>query len=64
MEIILTNGVNSTARASVATGGAARRGGSLRRCVRDHVTRGRASALEGVVEPDPVAGFVCQSLLM
>jgi hypothetical protein len=59
----LTDGVNTTAGASVTAGGAARSRGGLRGSVGDRVTGGGAAALEGVVETNPVTNFVSGSLV-
>lgn len=58
----LTDGVNTSARASVTTDGASGSSAGLRRSVGDGVARARAATLEGVVETDPVANLMSQGL--
>ena len=59
----VVDGVNARARAGVAASGSAERLGSLSGGVRDLVAGAGAAALEGVVETNPVASLVRQSLL-
>ncbi len=56
------DGVDAGARAGVAAGGAAGRGGRLSRGVADLVSRTAAAALEGVVQADPVTNLMGDSL--
>ena len=60
---VVVDGVNARARAGVATGGAAVRGLRLSGGIRNAVTATAAATLEGVVETDPVTGFMSQSLI-
>ena len=59
---MLTDGVNATTGARVAANGAALGGAELGRGIIDSVAGTAAPALESVVEADPVASFVGQSL--
>ena len=59
---VVVDGVNTGAGASIATSRAAGCVRCLSGGVGNIITRSRASALEGVVEADPVTGLVCQSL--
>lgn len=56
--------VNTSARAGVAAGGAARSSGGLRRGVANVVARAGAATLESVVETEPVTGLVRQALAL
>jgi len=55
---VVVDGVDTTARAGVAAGGAARSSRRLGRSVVDAVAGGGAAALEGVVEVHPVTNLV------
>lgn len=55
---LVVDGVNTGGRAGVTAGGAARSGRSLCRGVGDRVTSAGASALESVVETNPVTSLV------
>ena len=57
------DGVDTRGRAGVAASGAAGRGRSLSRGIRDAVAGAAAATLESVVEADPVTSLVRQSLL-
>jgi len=61
-EIELTNGVNTSAAAGITTSGATRGSRSFGRSIGNRITRTRATALEGVVEANPVTDFVSDSL--
>lgn len=56
------DGVDTAAGACVTAGGASRGGGSLSGGVADTVTRAGATALESVVETNPVTDLVGNSL--
>lgn len=56
------DGVDTSARAGVTASGATCGGRSLRSGVTHLIASAAATALEGVVETDPVSGFVCQGL--
>ena len=59
---VVVDGVNAGAGAGVAADGATVRGLALRGGVRNAVAGAAAAALEGVVETDPVARLVGESL--
>ena len=59
---VVVDGVDTSATAGVATGGATRGGRSLGRGVRDLVTGTVAATFKSVVEANPVTSFVSQSL--
>ena len=61
---VVVDWVYTGRRAGVTAGGASGGGRSLCRGVRDAVTRAAAATLEGVVETDPVARLVGESLNM
>jgi len=61
-EIELTDGVNTSTTAGITISGATRGRRSLGRGIGNRITRARATALEGVVEANPVTDFVSDSL--
>lgn len=59
---VVVNGIDAGARAGIASGGALVRGRGLGGSVRDGVPSARAASLEGVVESNPMSGFVGKRL--
>ena len=59
---VVVDGVDTRGRASIASGRAARRGRRLSGGIADGVSGARATALEGVVESNPVADHMDQVL--